>query len=91
LLQKVFAESIIQREMEMFGEIQMENQEFLKILEIFEKLLHKYKKIIEEKNITGFNDLFSQGLNYSKEDDHFENSYNYFYEFMKVLKSQSEE
>ena len=91
LLQKVFAESIIQREMEMFGEIQMENQEFLKILEIFEKLLHKYKKIIEEKNVTGFNELFSQGLNYSKEDDHFENSYNYFYEFMKVLKSQSEE
>ena len=91
LLQKVFAESIIQREMEMFGEIQMENQEFLKILEIFEHLLHKYKKIIEEKNVIGFNELFSQGLNYSKEDDHFENSYNYFYEFMKILKSQSEE
>ncbi|NVM44546.1 MAG: prephenate dehydrogenase/arogenate dehydrogenase family protein [Candidatus Lokiarchaeota archaeon] len=87
LLQKVFAESIVQREMEMFGEIQMENQEFLKILEIFENLLHKYKKIIEEKNVNGFNELFTQGLNYSKEDDHFKNSYNYFYEFMKVLKS----
>ena len=91
LLQKVFAESIIQREMEMFGEIQMENQEFLKILDIFENLLHKYKKIIEEKNVIGFNELFSQGLNYSKEDDHFENSYNYFYEFMKTLKKESEE
>ncbi|NVM17872.1 MAG: prephenate dehydrogenase/arogenate dehydrogenase family protein [Candidatus Lokiarchaeota archaeon] len=90
LLQKVFAESIIQREMEMFGEIQMENQEFLKILELFESLLHKYKKIIAEKNIIGFNELFSQGLDYSKEDNHFENSYNYFYEFMKILKKESE-
>ncbi len=90
LLQKVFAESIIQREMEMFGEIQMENQEFLKILELFESLLHKYKKIIEEKNIIGFNELFSQGLDYSKEDNHFHNSYNYFYEFMKILKKESE-
>jgi prephenate dehydrogenase len=90
LLQKVFAESIIQREMEMFGEIQMENQEFLKILELFENLLHKYKKIIEEKNVIGFNKLFSQGLDYSKEDNHFENSYNYFYEFMKILKKDSE-
>ena len=89
LLQKVFAESIIQREMEMFGEIQMENQEFLKILEIFETLLHKYKKIIEEKNVKSFNEFFSQGLNYSKEDNHFDNSYNYFYEFMKILKKQS--
>ncbi len=90
LLQKVFAESIIQREMEMFGEIQMENQEFLKILELFENLLHKYKKIIEEKNVIGFNELFSQGLDYSREDNYFENSYNYFYEFMKILKKTSE-
>ncbi|MHA1460170.1 MAG: prephenate dehydrogenase/arogenate dehydrogenase family protein [Promethearchaeota archaeon] len=91
LLQKVFAESIIQREMEMFGEIQMENQEFLKILELFENLVHKYKRIIEDKNVIGFNEIFSQGLDYSKEDDHFEKSYNYFYEFMKVLKKESEE
>jgi prephenate dehydrogenase len=91
LLQKVFAESIIQREMEMFGEIQMENQEFIKILEIFENLLLKYKKIIEDKNVIGFNEIFSEGLTYSKEDDHFENSYNYFYEFMKILKQESEE
>jgi prephenate dehydrogenase len=91
LLQKVFAESIIQREMEMFGEIQMENQEFLKILEKFENLLHKYKKIIKEKNIVGFNEIFSQGLEYSKEDNHFENSYYYFYEFMKILKEEYEE
>ena len=90
LLQKVFAESIIQREMEMFGEIQMENQEFLKILELFESLLHKYKKIITEKNIIGFNELFSQGLEYSREDNHFKNSYYYFYEFMKILKKESE-
>jgi len=68
----------------------MENQEFLKILELFETLLHKYKKIIEEKNVVGFNEIFSQGLDYSKEDDHFENSYNYFYEFMKVLKKENE-
>jgi prephenate dehydrogenase len=91
LLQKVFAESIIQREMEMFGEIQMENQEFIKILEIFENLLLKYKKIIEDKNVIGFNEIFSEGLTYSKEDDHFENSYYYFYEFMKILKKESEE
>ncbi|NHJ22487.1 MAG: prephenate dehydrogenase/arogenate dehydrogenase family protein [Candidatus Lokiarchaeota archaeon] len=90
LLQKVFAESIIQREMEMFGEIQMENQEFLKILEKFEALLSRYKKIVEEKNVKGFNEIFSQGLDYSKEDNHFKNSYNYFYEFMKILKRESE-
>ena len=91
LLQKVFAESIIQREMEMFGEIQMENQEFLKILEIFEELLCRYKKIVEEKNVKGFNEIFSQGLDYSKEDNHFKNSYTYFYEFMKILKRESED
>jgi prephenate dehydrogenase len=91
LLQKVFAESIIQREMEMFGEIQMENQEFLTVLDIFEDLLHKYKKIIEDKNVIGFNEIFSQGLDYSKEDNHFENSYRYFYEFMKILKREPQE
>ena len=89
LLQKVFAESIIQREMEMFGEIQMENKEFLKILDLFEKLLHKYKKIIEEKNIIGFSEIFSQSLEYSKEDNYFENSYKYFYEFMNILKREN--
>jgi len=89
LLQKVFAESIIQREMEMFGEIQMENKEFLKILDLFEKLLHKYKKIIEEKNVIGFSEIFSQSLEYSKEDDYFENSYKYFYEFMNILKREN--
>ncbi|MFX0076782.1 MAG: prephenate dehydrogenase/arogenate dehydrogenase family protein [Candidatus Hermodarchaeota archaeon] len=91
LLQKVFAESIIQREMEMFGEIQMENQEFLKILEIFEGLLHRYKKIVEEKNVKGFNEIFSRGLEYSREDNHFKNSYNYFYEFMRILKKENDE
>jgi len=90
LLQKVFAESIIQREMEMFGEIQMENKEFLKILDLFEKLLQKYKKIIEEKNVIGFSEIFSQSLEYSKEDDYFENSYKYFYEFMNILKKENE-
>ena len=90
LLQKVFAESIIQREMEMFGEIQMENQQFLTILEMFEKLINNYRKIIENKDIKGFSEIFSQGLDYSKEDNHFENSYKYFYEFMKVLKKENE-
>jgi len=88
LLQKVFAESIIQREMEMFGEIQMENQQFHAILEMFEKLVIKYRKLIENKDTKGFNEIFSQGLDYSKKDDHFENSYKYFYEFMKILKGK---
>ena len=88
LLQKVFAESIIQREMEMFGEIQMENQQFLIILEKFEKLVNKYRKIIENKDIKGFSEIFSQGLDYSKEDNHFKNSYKYFYEFLKILKGK---
>ncbi len=88
LLQKVFAESIIQREMEMFGEIQMENQQFLRILEMLEKLIKKYRKLIENKDMKGFSEIFSQGLEYSKEDNYFKNSYKYFYEFMKVLKEK---
>lgn len=86
LLQKVFAESIIQREMEMFGEIQIENEFFYEILDIFENLLKEYKKIIKQKDLVGFKRVFSQGLEYSKEDDHFQNSYKYFYKFMKILK-----
>ena len=88
LLQKVFADSIIQREMEMFGEIQMENQQFLRILEMLEKLIKKYRKLIENKDMKGFSEIFSQGLEYSKEDNYFKNSYKYFYEFMKVLKEK---
>ena len=88
LLQKVFAESIIQREMEMFGEIQMENQQFLTILEMFENVVKKYRKIIENKDMKGFNEIFTQGLDYSKEDNHFENSYKYFYGFMRILKEK---
>ncbi len=88
LLQKVFAESIIQREMEMFGEIQMENQQFLTILKTFEKLVISYRKLIENKDMKGFSEIFSQGLDYSKEDNHFENSYKNFYEFMKILKEK---
>jgi len=86
LLQKVFAESIIQREMEMFGDIQMHNKEFFKLLDEFEDLLNGYKKIIQSKDKNGFFDIFSKGLNYSKEDNHFKDSYKYFYEFMKILK-----
>lgn len=86
LLQKVFAESIIQREMEMFGEIQMENHEFLSILDSLETLIKDYKKIISTKDINQFNKLFTQGLNYSKDDDHYNNSYKYFYEFINILK-----
>ena len=86
LLQKVFAESILQREMEMFGDIQMQNKEFNKLLDEFEDLLKDYKKIIQNKDKQGFFDIFFNGLNYSKEDNHFKDSYKYFYEFMKILK-----
>jgi len=88
LLQKVFAESIIQREMEMFGEIQIENDKFLKILDLFENLIKEYKAIIINKDTIGFNNIFTDGLEYSKEDNHFNNSYQYFYEFMKILKEK---
>jgi prephenate dehydrogenase len=86
LLQKVFAESIIQREMEMFGEIQMENNEFHKVLDIFEMLIKEYREIIQKKDVNAFNGLFLEGLKYSQKDNHFRNSYKYFYDFMKVLK-----
>ena len=86
LLQKVFAESIIQREMEMFGEIQIMNSDFHKILDLFEDLIREYKSIIKNKDLEGFNKFFTEGLEYSKEDNHFKNSYKYFYEFMKILK-----
>ena len=90
LLQKVFAESIIQREMEMFGEIQIMNSEFHKVLDLFENLILEYKNIIKNKDLKGFNNIFTEGLEYSKEDNHFKNSYNYFYEFMKILKEEKE-
>ncbi|MFX1470251.1 MAG: prephenate dehydrogenase/arogenate dehydrogenase family protein [Promethearchaeota archaeon] len=88
LLQKVFAESIIQREMEMFGEIQMENLEFHKVLELLENLIKEYKAIIQNKNKPKFNNIFTEALDYSKKDKHFEDSYKYFYEFMKILKKE---
>lgn len=90
LLQKVFAESIIQREMEMFAEIQIENQEFHKVLNLLEILIKEYKEIIQNKNISKFNQIFIEALDYSKEDNHFEDSYAYFYEFMKILKKEKE-
>jgi prephenate dehydrogenase len=89
LLQKVFAESIIQREMEMFSDIQMENQEFHRIINIFENLVSKYKSIIENRNKAEFFKIFKEGLEYSKEDSHFQDSYKYFYEFMKILKKEN--
>ncbi|MCK4480880.1 MAG: prephenate dehydrogenase/arogenate dehydrogenase family protein [Candidatus Lokiarchaeota archaeon] len=88
LLQKVLAESIIQSEMEMFGEIQIENAEFHEILDIFEDLIKEYKNTIKNKDLKGFTKLFSEALEYSKEDKHFKNSYEYFYEFMKILKEK---
>ena len=90
LLQKVFAESIIQREMEMFGEIQIMNSEFHEVLDLFENLILEYKNIIKNKDLKGFNNIFTEGLEYSKEDNHFKNSYNHFYEFMKILKEEKE-
>jgi len=90
LLQKVFAESIIQRELEMFGEIQIENDKFHRVLDIFEDLIKDYKTIIKKKDLEGFKRLFSEGLEYSKEDSHLNNSYKYFYEFMKILKEKKE-
>ena len=90
LLQKIFAESIIQREMEMFGEIQIENYEFHKVLDLFEELIKEYKTTIKNKDLKGFNKFFTEGLEYSKEDNHFKNSYKNFYEFMKILKEEKE-
>ena len=90
LLQKVFAESIIQREMEMFGEIQMENPKFLKVLDDLESLISEYKIIIKRKNKKNFYKLFTDALDYSINDIHFENSYKYFYKFMKVLKKKED-
>jgi len=86
LLQKVFAESIIQREMEMFGDIQIQNKEFQKVLDELENLLKDYKIIIQTKDKQGFIDMFNDGLIYSREDNHFKESYEHFYEFMKILK-----
>ncbi|MFX0037798.1 MAG: prephenate dehydrogenase/arogenate dehydrogenase family protein [Promethearchaeota archaeon] len=86
LLQKVFAESIIQRERDMFGHIQLENEEFLKVLNNLEQLIIEYKKMVQNKNVHKLNKVFNEALEYSKEDDHFKDSYRYFYEFMKILK-----
>ncbi|MFX0042181.1 MAG: prephenate dehydrogenase/arogenate dehydrogenase family protein [Candidatus Hodarchaeota archaeon] len=86
LLQKIFAESIIQRDMEMFADIQIENNEFYKILDLLEDLIKDYKNVIKNKDKKGFYDFFSEGLEYSKEDYHFNDSYGYFYEFMRILK-----
>ncbi|MFO7797339.1 MAG: prephenate dehydrogenase/arogenate dehydrogenase family protein [Promethearchaeati archaeon] len=86
LLQKVFAESIIQREVEMFGEIQMDNPQFHTLLEEFKKVLKEYSSIIENKNLKKFKKIFSDGIEYSINDPHFEQSYRFFYEFMKILK-----
>jgi prephenate dehydrogenase len=91
LLQKVFAESIIQREMEMFAEIQIENQEFHKVLNILESLIKEYKKILQKKDILEFKRIFIDALEYSKKDYHFKESYRYFYEFMKILKREKED
>ncbi|TFG04003.1 MAG: prephenate dehydrogenase/arogenate dehydrogenase family protein [Promethearchaeota archaeon] len=90
LLQKVFAESIIQREMEMFAEIQMENPKFLDIIKDLQSLINEYKKIIENRDKKKFYELFTNALEYSKNDVHFENSYEYFYEFMRILKTKNE-
>ncbi|MFX0004196.1 MAG: prephenate dehydrogenase/arogenate dehydrogenase family protein [Promethearchaeota archaeon] len=86
LLQKVFAESLIQRERDMFGQIQLENQEFHNVLNNLEQLIREYKEIVQKKDINKFNKIFNEALEYSKEDDHFKESYKYFYEFMKILK-----
>ncbi|MDX1797393.1 MAG: prephenate dehydrogenase/arogenate dehydrogenase family protein [Candidatus Lokiarchaeia archaeon] len=86
LLQKVFAESIIQRERDMFAHIQLENQEFYDVINKFESLIKEYKKIVQNKDFDKFNRVFGEALEYSKEDDHFKDSYRYFYEFMKILK-----
>jgi prephenate dehydrogenase len=90
LLQKVFAESIMQREMEMFGAIQIENDKFHKVLDLFENLIKDYKKIIKNKDYKGFYKIFSEDLGYSKEDYYFNDSYKYFYEFIKILKKKNE-
>ncbi|TFF86207.1 MAG: prephenate dehydrogenase/arogenate dehydrogenase family protein [Promethearchaeota archaeon] len=90
LLQKVFAQSIIQREMEMFGEIQMENPQFLEVLDDLRSLLDEYKKIVENKDKKKFYELFTSALHYSKNDPHFKGSYEYFYEFMEILKKKKE-
>ncbi len=91
LLQKIFAESIIQREMEMFGEIQMENREFHKVLELLENLIKEYKAIIQSRNKPKFNNIFTEALYYSKKDKYFEDSYKYFYEFLNILKKEKTE
>lgn len=90
LLQKVFAESIIQREMEMFGEIQMENPEFLNVINDLVSLMNDYKHIIENRDKEKFNELFIDALKYSKDDVHYKRSYEYFYEFMKILKKKED-
>jgi len=87
LLQKLFAENIIQKEVEMLGEIQMDNLQFQKILELFEHLLKSYRKTIKTKDMEGFKKLFSNGIEYSKNDKHYNNAYKYFYQFIKILKN----
>ena len=88
LLQKIFSESIIQREVEMFGEIEMKNSEFHKILSRFQKLVEKYKEIILNQDLSQFEGFFSKGKEYVKDDEHFKKSYNYFYDFIRRLKKE---
>ncbi|MEJ2251114.1 MAG: prephenate dehydrogenase/arogenate dehydrogenase family protein [Candidatus Lokiarchaeota archaeon] len=88
LLQTVFAESIIQREMEMFGEIQIKNNEFHKLLNQFENIVQNYKDIILKEDIQQFKELFTSGKKYSEKDKRFKKSYDYFYEFLKIIKKE---
>jgi len=75
--------------MEMFGEIQIDNDKFHAVLDKLEDLIKEYKIIIKNKDIEGFKKLFTDGLEYSKEDTHFNDSYKYFYKFIKILKEKN--
>lgn len=86
-LQLLLTECVFGEDPDLYSEIQMENKEFLKVLEKMEMIFNDLKEIIEKGEKIKFYKNFENVRKKLKQDTMYEKAYDKFYQVLEFLKN----
>jgi len=86
-VQKILSESVIHEDPNIYGHIEMDNNEFWKVLDIFINELQEYAQMIKSRDIQKFEQVFKQLNQYAAKDVDYVDAYKKMY---RMLQSASE-
>ncbi|WXG40487.1 MAG: prephenate dehydrogenase/arogenate dehydrogenase family protein [Candidatus Freyarchaeum deiterrae] len=88
-LQLLLTECVFGEAPELYSEIQMKNNEFLKFLDKLEGILSELKRVIQKNEKAEFSKIFEMVREKLMQDTDYANAYDLFYQIIEILKNRT--